>query len=84
MVPDYEVVLNITRFERDGDRMILRARWTLLGQARDGLVSLGGQNVERRLEGKEMTAMAAAASQALAELGRQIAGELRPLITPQR
>ena len=84
VVPDYEVVLNISRFERNGDRMILRAQWTLLGEARERQVSLGGQSVESRLDGGDMTAMAAAASQALSELGHQIADELRPLIAPQR
>jgi uncharacterized lipoprotein YmbA len=82
--PDYEVVLNISRFERQGDRVVLRARWTLLGQGSERQVFLGGEAFETRLAGSDMTAMAAAASQALAELAQRIAGELGPLVKPQR
>lgn len=82
--PDFEVVLNISRFERQGDRVVLRARWTLLGQGRERQIALGGEGFETRLAGSDMKAMAAAASQALAQLAQRIAGELSPLVTPQR
>jgi uncharacterized lipoprotein YmbA len=82
--PDFEVVLNISQFERQGDRMILRARWTLLGQARGRQIGLGGEGFETRLAGSDMSAMAAAASEALAQLAQRIASELRPLLAPQR
>lgn len=81
---DFEVVLDISRFERQGDRVILRARWTLLGQGREKQIALGGERFETRLAGSDMTAMAAAASQTLAQLAERIASELSPLVTPQR
>ena len=82
--PDYEVVLNISRLERQGNRVVLRARWTLLGQGREQQIALGGEGFEASLAGSDMSAMAAAASQVLSQLARRIASELSPLVAPQR
>ena len=82
--PDYEVVLTVSRFERQGDRVVLQARWTLLKEGRERQLALGAEAFETPLAGNDMEAMAAAASQVLSELARRIAGELSPLLAAQR
>lgn len=82
--PDYEVVLSIKRFERQGNRLQLVARWTLVAQPQGRLVRLGQQRFETPVEDKEMETAVAAASAVLEQLGRTLAEELVPLLTSQR
>jgi hypothetical protein len=78
--PDYEVVLTISRLERQGSSVRLEAGWTLLAQPEEKLVQLGRQPFEVEVEGSDMEAMVAAASAALEQLGRTLAAELAPLL----
>jgi uncharacterized lipoprotein YmbA len=81
--PDYEVVLSINRFERQGGRIRLEAGWILLAQPQGRLVRLGRQPFEAAVEGGDMEAAVAAASAALEQLGRTLAAELAPLLNAQ-
>ncbi|MGD8910899.1 MAG: PqiC family protein [Chromatiales bacterium] len=81
--PDYEVVLSINRFERQGGRIRLEAGWILLAQPQGRLVRLGRRPFEAAVEGGDMEAAVAAASAALEQLGRTLADELAPLLNAQ-
>jgi uncharacterized lipoprotein YmbA len=81
--PDYEVVVTINRFERQGGRVRLEAGWTLLAQPQGRLVRLGRQPFETEVGGGDIEAMVAAASTALEQLGRSLAAELAPLLGSQ-
>ncbi|MEJ2394135.1 MAG: PqiC family protein [Candidatus Thiodiazotropha sp.] len=80
--PDYELVLTINRFERQGEKVRLESRWTLVAQPQGRLVKLGRQPFEAPVDGSDMEATVAAASAALEQLGRVLAEELAPLLTP--
>jgi uncharacterized lipoprotein YmbA len=82
--PDYEVVVTINRFERQGGRVRLEAGWTLLAQPQGRLVRLGRQPFESAVGSGDIEAMVAAASATLEQLGRTLAAELAPLLPPQR
>ncbi len=81
--PDYELVLRIHRFERQGERIRLDARWILLAQPAGRPLRLGRQPFEVSVEGGGMEAAVAAASIALERLAETLAEELTPLLAPQ-
>ena len=82
--PDYEVILTINRFERQGGRVLLEARWTLVSQPSGRLLRLGQQSFESALDGDGIEAGVKAASAVLEILGHRIAEDLKPLLVAQR
>jgi uncharacterized lipoprotein YmbA len=82
--PAYEVTLSIERFERDGERLVLDARWTLVAQPQGLVVGLGQRQFETPVAGKDMEATVSAASAALELLGHGIATELASRLSAAR
>jgi uncharacterized lipoprotein YmbA len=82
--PDYEVVLAISRFDRQEDKLVLQARWTLVSHPHGRLAGLGRERFEIDLNTGGMEAMAAGGSSALEALGRRIASDLLPILSDQR
>jgi uncharacterized lipoprotein YmbA len=82
--PEYEVVVAINRFERQGARVRLDASWTLVAQPHGQLVNLGRQSFETPVSGSDVEDVVAAASLALEQLGRILATELESLPSLQR
>ncbi len=78
--PDYEVLLTINRFEREGGRVRLDASWTLLAQPQGHGVRLGRLHFEAPVDDSSMEAVVAAASDTLEQLARSLAVELAPLL----
>ncbi len=81
---DYEVLVTIDRFERQGMTMKLEAGWTLIEQPGGRSVSLGQQSFEAPLAGSGMEDLVAAASAVLEQLGGALAGELENRLSPPR
>ncbi len=81
---DYEVLVTIDRFERQGMQMKLEAGWTLIAQPGGRSVSRGQQSFEAPLEGAGMEEVVAAASAVLEQLGDTLAGELKRRLSPPR
>ncbi|MEJ2592453.1 MAG: PqiC family protein [Candidatus Thiodiazotropha sp.] len=74
--PDYELMLYISRFDRQAGQLRLQARWSLVSAQGNRLVRLAQSEIEIPVEGAGVEAVVAASSQALQQLGREIAAGL--------
>ncbi|MCU7846268.1 MAG: PqiC family protein [Candidatus Thiodiazotropha sp. (ex Monitilora ramsayi)] len=82
--PDYEVVLYISRFDREADKIRLQARWSLIKQREHRLLHLDQTLIEAQAEGSSIEAGVEAASEAVQNLAREIAAQLQTLTLDQR
>jgi hypothetical protein len=82
--PDYALILHVSRFDRQGDRIRLQARWSLVATADDRLLRLDRSAIEVAVEGAAIEATVAASSQALQLLAGEISQKLPSLIADQR
>lgn len=84
MRPDYQVLLYVSRFDRQGDKVRLWARWSLVDDKSDRLIWLDQSEIEVSVEGADLEAGVAASSEALQLLAREISLRLLPLLAAQR
>jgi uncharacterized lipoprotein YmbA len=82
--PDYEVLLYISRFERQGDRIQLQARWSLVERESRRLMHLDQSAIETQVDGLGIASSVAAASEAVQILAREIAAQLQSQVVDQR
>jgi uncharacterized protein len=82
--PDYELMLYISRFDRQGDQIKLQARWSLVATKGDRLVRLDRSAIQVPVSGAGIEAGIAASSQALQLLAAEISRQLPPPIADQR
>lgn len=82
--PGYELLIDISRFERQAGKIGLEARWSLLAQPDYRLIRLAQTAIETPLAGGDMESAVAAYSQAVQLLAREIAGQLQTLLGDQR
>jgi uncharacterized lipoprotein YmbA len=82
--PDYEVLLYISRFERQEDRIQLQARWSLMQREGRRLIHLDQSAIETQVDGFGIESSVAASGQAVQILAREIAAQLQPLLSDQR
>lgn len=82
--PDYEVLLYISRFERQGDRIQLQARWSLMQREGRRLIHLDQSSIETQVDGFGIESSVAAASEAVQILAREIAAQLQSQVVDQR
>jgi uncharacterized lipoprotein YmbA len=82
--PDYEVLLYISRFERQGNRIQLQARWSLMQREGRRLIHLDQSGIETQVAGLGIESSVAAASEAVQILAREIAAQLQSLVVDQR
>jgi uncharacterized lipoprotein YmbA len=71
--PNYELELNVSRFERQGAQVRLEARWSLFGAPGGKLLLLERSSIETPLEGSGVETMVAASAEAVRRLAREIA-----------
>ncbi|MEW7998522.1 MAG: PqiC family protein [Candidatus Thiodiazotropha endolucinida] len=71
--PDYEVLLTINRFEREGDRIWLQLRWSLIRSSDNRLMEMQRLIIEEPLQGSGVEAGVAAANRAVGQLSERIA-----------
>jgi len=82
--PGYELVIDVSRFDRQEGKVELEARWSLLAQPENRLIRLEQTAIEAPLTGGDMESAVAASSQAVQQLAREIADQLEPLLGDQR
>ncbi|MEW8029405.1 MAG: PqiC family protein [Candidatus Thiodiazotropha sp.] len=71
--PDYEVLLTINRFEREGDRIWLQLRWSLVRGSDNRLMEMQRLVIREPLQGSGIEAGVAAAHRAVGQLSERIA-----------
>jgi uncharacterized lipoprotein YmbA len=74
--PDYEVLLNIYRFEREGDRFWLHLRWSLARSSDDRLLEMQRIVIQEPLQGSDVEAGVAAAHRAVGQLAERITASI--------
>lgn len=72
-VPDADLSVVITAMDPVAGRLVLTARWTLVGSRGERLVRTGQERIEVPLNGGDADAVAEASSRALAQLANRIA-----------
>ncbi len=81
----YRVAVEITRFDViPGNHVILSARWTLYSKKDETIIISGETDLNEPLEEKSYAAVVRAMSQTLANLSRDIAEEIKPLVKNSR
>ncbi|MCU7852165.1 MAG: PqiC family protein [Candidatus Thiodiazotropha sp. (ex Monitilora ramsayi)] len=81
--PDYEVILYISRFDRQLDKIKLQARWSLVEQRKGRLLRLDQTVIETSTNGGGIEAGVKASSDAVQILAKEIAAQLQTLIADQ-
>ncbi len=74
--PDYEVVLHISRFDREADRIWLQLRWSLVRSRDRSLVEMQQLVIEEAIDGAGIEAGVAAANRAMGQLAKRIAASV--------
>ena len=82
--PGYELVIDVSRFDRQAGNISLQARWSLLAQPENRLIRLDQTAIETPLAGSDVESAVAASSQAVEMLAREISDQVRPLLGDQR
>jgi uncharacterized protein len=82
--PDYALTLYVSRFDRQAGRLRLQARWSLISAKDDKVVRLQQSEVEMPVAASGVEALVAASSQAVQQLGREIAGGMTMLTDERR
>jgi uncharacterized protein len=82
--PGYELVIDVSRFDRQAGKIGLQARWSLLAQPDNRLLRLDQTAIETPLAGSDMESVVAASSLAVQLLAREIASQVQPLLDNQR
>ncbi|MES9975186.1 MAG: PqiC family protein [Candidatus Thiodiazotropha sp.] len=71
--PDYEVLMTINRFEREGDRIWLQMRWSLIRSSDNRLMEMQRLAIEEPLQGSGVEAGVVAANRALGQMAERMA-----------
>jgi uncharacterized lipoprotein YmbA len=74
--PDYEVLLTINRFDREGERIWLQLRWSLIRGSDNRLLVMQRVVIEEPLQGSDVEAGVRAANQAMDQLAERIASSI--------
>ncbi|MEW8327673.1 MAG: PqiC family protein [Candidatus Thiodiazotropha sp.] len=74
--PDYEVVMKITRFDREGDRVWLQLSWSLIQAQERRLVEMQQLVLEEPITGTGIDAGVAASSRVIGQLAQRIAAAI--------
>lgn len=77
--PDYEVLLTINRFDREGERIWLKLRWSLIRSSDNRLLEMQRIVIEEPLRGGGVEAGVAAANRAVEQLAERIAASIQRL-----
>ncbi|PVV14297.1 MAG: hypothetical protein B6D77_03485 [gamma proteobacterium symbiont of Ctena orbiculata] len=77
--PDYEVLLRISRFDRESGRVWLQLRWTLVRRADNKLLEMQQLVIEEPARGGSVEAGVAAANRAVGQLAERIAATILAL-----
>jgi uncharacterized protein len=78
---DYRVTVHVTRFERMPDNAVwLKALWTVLAKDGRRVAARGESNLAEPVHGGDYGATVAAMSRAVDQLGKEIAGAMRPVL----
>jgi uncharacterized lipoprotein YmbA len=74
----YQVVVEVSRFDASADGTVrLKARWSLYGQDQRDLLIVRQSNITTTLQGEGFESMAIALSEAVSDLGREVAAEIK-------
>lgn len=77
---DYQIVMDITRFDgMPGGDVILRARWGILSEKDDNVLSERNLNLTESIGGDTIADMVSAQSRLVAKLSHEIAEEIKQL-----
>ena len=80
--PTYRVALDIQQFDGQlGETVVLRVTWIVTGREGKTPLSVRKSDIQEPVSGKDYDALVAAQSRAVAALGREIAGEIRRLLS---
>ncbi|MES9949739.1 MAG: PqiC family protein [Candidatus Thiodiazotropha sp.] len=71
--PDYEVLMTVNRFEREGDRIWLQLRWSLIRSSDNRLMEMQRLAIEEPLQGSGVEASVVAANRALGQMAEEMA-----------
>ncbi|MBT2969404.1 MAG: hypothetical protein B6D72_11795 [gamma proteobacterium symbiont of Ctena orbiculata] len=74
--PDYEVVMKINRFDREGDRIWLQLSWSLIQTEERRLVEMQQLVLEEPIAGTGIDASVAASSRVIGQLAQRIAAAI--------
>ncbi|MCB1761132.1 MAG: membrane integrity-associated transporter subunit PqiC [Gammaproteobacteria bacterium] len=78
VVPDYQVTIDIRRFDpTDNNQILLSVQWHILGDDGRELLSIARSDISEPIGGSGFEAQVAAQSRALARLSREIAQRLQ-------
>jgi hypothetical protein len=75
--PAYELLLDVNRLDAYQGQVLLQVRWTLIDAREGRVLDLQQVSISEPLRGPDTEAMVAAASRALQQLARQLAGRLQ-------
>jgi len=81
--PEYELELSVNRFERQGERVWLEARWSLFEQPGGRLLLLERSAIEIPVKGGDIEPLVVASAQAVRALAREIAGRVTRIFQPR-
>ena len=77
---DYQVIVAVTRFDGAvGGDVSMRARWTVLGDRGEKILTRRNSSLSARADAKTYEALVAAQSQMVADLSSEIAEEIKTL-----
>jgi uncharacterized lipoprotein YmbA len=82
MVPDYELNLSISRFERVKRQIVLQGRWSLTQRTSGQIVMMQQIRLKEPFSGSGIEASIRAASQAVKRLSEHMASEIHKYETP--
>jgi hypothetical protein len=80
--PDYEVALNVSRFEREADRIWLGLSWSLVRTRDRSLLEMQHLVLEEPIDGDGIEAGVAAANRAMGQLAQRIAAVVMAVQRP--
>jgi len=81
--PGHELVIDVSRFERQADKVVLEARWSLFAQPGYRLVMLDQSSIETPVAGSGMESVVTASGQAVRQLAAQIVSQVGLLLNEQ-
>jgi uncharacterized lipoprotein YmbA len=77
---DYQVIVEVTRFDGAvGGDVSMRARWTVLGDRGEKILTRRNSSLSARADAKTYEALVAAQSQMVADLSSEIAEQIKTL-----